>query len=273
MAVRKRGGHGPSLGLGADALKLDARKAAWWFAGMTDRFALDPGIDPKKLAADYAPSGRIRIEPFLSAESAAMLAEHLQARADWRLALKGEKPQVFEFDETSRAAMSAEQGRALEKLAAPDRPGFRYLYDRIWAVDSKQVRETGTVLAAFADFLRGEPVLDLLRRITGAADVSTADAQATRYAPGHFLTIHDDAEQAGIRRVAYVLGLTRDWRTEWGGLLMFHDRQGDVAEAWRPRFNAMTLFSVPQLHSVSAVVPFAPCARYSVSGWLMAAPA
>lgn len=237
------------------------------------RFALDPGIDPERLAADYAASGRIRIEPFLSAGSAAALADHLRQRTDWSLALKGEASRVFDFDEAARAGMSAEQSRALEKLAAPDRPGFRYLYERIWAVDAKRVRETGTLLAAFAEFLRSEPVLDLLRRVTGAAEIASADAQATRYAPGHFLTIHDDSEQARIRRVAYVLGLTQGWRTEWGGLLMFHDRLGDVAEAWRPRFNAMTLFTVPQLHSVSAVVPFAPQARYSVSGWLMAAPA
>jgi hypothetical protein len=239
---------------------------------MAEGFALDSAIDPETLAADYAAKGRIRIEPFLSAESAAALADHLQQRTDWRLALKGENDQVFEFDTAARAAMSAEQGRALEKLAAPDRPGFRYLYDRIWAVGEKQPRDEGTLLAAFADFLRSEPVLDLLRRITGAADIAFADAQATRYAPGHFLTIHDDAEQGRVRRVAYVLGLTRGWRTEWGGLLMFHDRLGDVVEAWRPRFNALTLFTVPQLHSVSAVVPFAPKPRHSISGWLIAAP-
>jgi Rps23 Pro-64 3,4-dihydroxylase Tpa1-like proline 4-hydroxylase len=236
------------------------------------RFALDPGIDPESLAAAHAAKGRIRIEPFLSADSAARLRDHLHERADWRLALKGESNKIFEFDEAGRAAMSAEQSRALEKLAAPDRPGFRYLYDRIWAVDAKRVREAGTMLAAFADFLGSEPVLDLLRRITGATDVAFADAQATRYAPGHFLTIHDDLQQAQNRRVAYVLGLTEGWRTEWGGLLMFHDRSGDVVEAWRPRFNSLTLFSVPQLHSVSAVVPFAPRLRYSVSGWLMPSP-
>ncbi|MEA3063571.1 MAG: SM-20-related protein [Sphingomonadales bacterium] len=240
---------------------------------MADGFALDSGIDPEKLAVDYAARGRIRIEPFLSADSAAALADHLQERIDWRLALKGEAHQVFEFDQAARAAMSSGQARALEKLAAPDRPGFRYLYDRIWAVHAEKAREEGTLLAAFADFLRSEPVLDLLGRVAGARDVASADAQATRYAPGHFLTIHDDAEPTRTRRIAYVLGLTQSWRTEWGGLLMFHDRKGDVVEAWRPRFNALALFSVPQLHSVSAVVPSAPKPRCSVSGWLMAPPA
>src|SRR4051794_32680751 len=81
--------------------------------GFAPRFELDPGIDPEKLAAAYAAKGRIRIEPFLSADSSALLRDHLQERTGWRLALKGETHQVFEFDEAARAAMSAEQGRAL----------------------------------------------------------------------------------------------------------------------------------------------------------------
>src|SRR3954467_2260231 len=235
-------------------------------------FALHPDIDVEALAAAYAAGRRIRIEPFLAADGAARLRDHLRDRPDWHLTLKGESDKVFDFEQTARATMSAEQSRALEKLAAPDRPGFRYLYERIWAVDASTVRERGTLLADFAEFLRSEPVLDFFRRLTGAADVAFANAQATRYATGHFLTIHDDTQERQKRRVAYVLGLTEGWRTEWGGLLMFHDRRGDVVEAWRPRFNAMTLFAVPQLHSVSAVVPFAPAARYAVSGWLMPSP-
>ncbi|MEA3032109.1 MAG: hypothetical protein QOH86_125, partial [Sphingomonadales bacterium] len=47
---------------------------------MADGFALDSAIDPEKLAVDYAAKGRIRIEPFLSADSAARLRDHLEAR-------------------------------------------------------------------------------------------------------------------------------------------------------------------------------------------------
>src|SRR3954470_4474404 len=237
--------------------------------GSAPLFSLDPGIDTDGLAADYAAKGRIRIEPFLSAGSAEWLRDHLRERTDWRLSLKGEGERVFEFDEAARAEMSAEHARGLEKLAAPDRPGFRFLYERVWASSLEAGRRDKSALAAFAEFLRSEPVLDLLRRITGAADIVHADVQATRYARGHFLSIHDDIDEDHDRRVAYVLGLTEGWRTEWGGLLLFHDRRGDVVEGWRPRFNALTLFAVPQLHSVSAVVPFAPSARYAVSGWLM----
>ena len=37
-----------------------------------------------------------------------------------------------------------------------------------------------------------------------------------------------------------------------------------------PTFNALNLFAVPQLHSVSFVPPFAGALRFSVTGWLRA---
>jgi Rps23 Pro-64 3,4-dihydroxylase Tpa1-like proline 4-hydroxylase len=35
-----------------------------------------------------------------------------------------------------------------------------------------------------------------------------------------------------------------------------------------PRFNTLTLFAVPQLHSVSMVTKSAAFRRYSITGWL-----
>ena len=102
--------------------------------------------------------------------------------------------------------------------------------------------------------------------MTGAADIAFADAQATAYAPGDFLTAHDDNVAGKARRAAYVLGLTPGWRTDWGGLLLFHRD----STAWVPRFNTLNLFGVPQPHSVSQVASFAGNRRYAVTGWLRA---
>ena len=66
---------------------------------------------------------------------------------------------------------------------------------------------------------------------------------------------------------AYVFGLSPDWRTEWGGLLLFHRAGGEV-EGLTPAFNTLNLFAVPQLHSVSQVTRAAPMRRYSIPGWL-----
>jgi len=106
--------------------------------------------------------------------------------------------------------------------------------------------------------------------VTGAADITFADAQATAYGPRHFLTSHDDLSEAQKRRVAYVFNLSKGWRVDWGGLLAFHDGGAKVIEAMIPSFNALNLFAVPQSHSVTFVAPFAPRRRYSVTGWLRA---
>ena len=58
-----------------------------------------------------------------------------------------------------------------------------------------------------------------------------------------------------------------DWRPEWGGYLQFFDDEGDVVQAFRPRFNSLNLFAVPQPHAVSFVPPFAPLGRYAITGW------
>ena len=113
-------------------------------------------------------------------------------------------------------------------------------------------------------------VLALVRAITGSEAIGFADGQATRYVSGDFLTGHDDGVADKNRHAAYVFGLTEGWRTEWGGLLMFHGADGGFSGR-APAFNRLDLFRVPQLHSVSYVAPSAGAARTSVTGWFRSA--
>ncbi len=106
--------------------------------------------------------------------------------------------------------------------------------------------------------------------LTGFTDIKFADAQLTKFSKGDFLTVHDDDVAGKNRRAAYVLNLTPQWRTDWGGMLQFHDQRGHISGAYTPCFNALNVFSVPQPHSVSQISTFAPCSRYSITGWLRA---
>ena len=121
---------------------------------------------------------------------------------------------------------------------------------------------------ALFEFLNGSEFLDTIRAVTGDAQIAFADAQATRFDPGHFLTCHDDAIAGKNRRVAFVLSLSPSWRPDWGGALQFFDPAGNVEEAFTPTYNALSLFGVPMDHSVGVVAPFAGAPRYSISGWL-----
>ncbi|MFX9023862.1 2OG-Fe(II) oxygenase family protein, partial [Acinetobacter baumannii] len=77
---------------------------------------------------------------------------------------------------------------------------------------------------AVYDFINSEIGLSFLRTLTGDDRIAYVDAQATRYLPGHFLTEHDDEADGKHRLFAFVLNLTPRWRVDWGGLLLFIDK-------------------------------------------------
>lgn len=106
-----------------------------------------------------------------------------------------------------------------------------------------------------------------MRDITRSESITYADMQATRYSKGHFLTEHDDNVQGKNRIAAYVLNLTPKWRNDWGGALVFPNKNIPGGQLFYPKFNALNIFSVPQKHSVSYVTPFAGEHRYSITGW------
>ena len=156
-------------------------------------------------------------------------------------------------------------GQAVQTSAQSD---FQYLYDNHPIYDLVQAGQAAPVWRDLLAFLNGAAFLDLMRDLTGEARIALADAQLTRYRAGHFLTEHDDHAEGKNRFYAYVLNLTPVWRIEWGGLLAFHGEDGNVAEAFTPRFNTLNLLKVPSPHSVTQVALSAAADRISVTGWL-----
>ena len=232
-------------------------------------FLLNPALDADALAARFAAEGRLHIPDFLGQASAEGLLANLRQRQDWAL-IVNQDDKSFDLDRKAQAALSDEQRQALDQAVhAGARYGFQFLYEAIRVPDAEEERQAmDDPLAGFASFLSSPPVVDFLRRVTGKAAIDFADAQATAYGPGHFLTAHDDEVAGKQRHAAYVFNLTPTWRVDWGGLLLFHGPDGHVARGFTPSFNALNLFAVPQPHSVSLVAPFAANRRYSVTGWL-----
>ena len=167
------------------------------------------------------------------------------------------------------ASLQPEQKQALgQAVQAAATDGFQYLYDNHPIFDLAQAGAAPPVWTDLIAFLNGEPFLSLMREVTGEPRIAMADAQLTRFRPGHFLTTHDDRAEGKNRYFAYVLGLTEGWRIDWGGLLAFHGEDGNVAEAFTPRFNTLNLLRVPSPHSVTQVALSAGADRISVTGWL-----
>lgn len=230
-------------------------------------YRLADGIDVDRLKHQYSADGHVRIEPFLKADDADALRIALEARQDWLMVLNsGSK--LFELSKITLESMEPDRREALDRaVVEAGRYGFQYRYRAIRvADDAEETQAPDDPLIRFVAFLRSDPMVHMVRRIIGVGDVDFADGQATRYEAGDFLTAHDDAVAGKHRHAAYVMGLTKGWRAEWGGLLLFHGND-DRLVGRRPAFNGLDLFKVPSVHSVSCVNPSAVGSRLSVTGW------
>jgi SM-20-related protein len=235
-------------------------------------FSINPHLDPASIGRQLGAIQRMRIPSFLASSAARDLENELRHSAGWRHVIKG-GDDVFETSAAGLAEMADAERRMLEDaIYRAAREGFQFRYDTIRVPDLDAEREAqGTLLARFAQFMTSRETLQFFRDLTGRHDIDFVDAQATRYRPGDFLTRHDDVVAGKNRTHAYVLSLTRDWRPEWGGLLLFNGDDGGIVETMVPQFNTLHVFEIGQPHSVSFVAPYAGGERISVTGWLRTA--
>ncbi|MBK8373796.1 MAG: 2OG-Fe(II) oxygenase [Sphingomonadales bacterium] len=238
---------------------------------MPFRFQINTSLDPAKLSQQFVDRGYISIPGFLAGEGARALKTALAQRSDWHWAISADG-NVYDLPPETRAAMTEAQCEELDRrIYAAARDKFQFRFSSVRVPDPVADRQPETdILHAFAEFMRSEAVMAFLRIVAGRAAIRFADAQATAYHPGDFLTGHDDDVEGKSRELAYVMGLTENWRVEWGGLLLFHGSDGQV-NGLVPRFNCLNMFALPVMHSVSQVTPFAGEVRHTVTGWLRTA--
>lgn len=229
---------------------------------------LNPALDSASLRACYRRDGRVRI-PHLFASGAPELYRHLESNRDWVQLANHETGSHELAWKTWRQPGSTARSELEPGILARARDGFQYSYAALRVPTADESCEN-PVLTAIADLLRGEPILTLLKDITGVVAPRFTDGQVTAYGEGDFLTGHDDDLVGSDRKVAFVLGLTPQWRLEWGGLLLFHDLGSVDCAGLVPQFNTLDLFSIPRYHSVSMVTRAAPRRRFSITGWLSA---
>lgn len=235
---------------------------------------LNPGLKTNDLIRRFRERKRIVIRDVLTPVVAEQIHACMTQQVKWGLAYQDDTgPQHIEADRL--AAMQADERLALdERIGTRARQGFQFRYHCYPMLNAYlQRRDPGLLLHNLFEFINAPVMLDFVRTITGMKQIVRADAQATLFAPGDFLTLHNDFDAQKGRLVAYVLGFTKDWRADYGGMLQFMDDKHNVEQGFLPHFNALMLFSVPQWHAVTYVPPFAPVGRYAVTGWFQDATA
>lgn len=240
---------------------------------MKKLFEINPALDRAALTRRFAATGRVQIRDVLTEETAREVLTVLAKGTAWGMATGAgdENRQSFSAEEMRSAEGQQrinEAAMAAQKNSGRGQYGFRFAhYPILTAV--QEGWDPGGAHEVLLEHINAPEFLQLARDVTGIGDLVKADGQATLFAPNHYLGRHIDSHVAEGWEVAYVLNFAPpDWHPDWGGYLMFLDDDGDVIEGFRPRFNALNLFKVPQSHLVSYVPPFAPMGRIAVTGWL-----
>ena len=240
-------------------------------------FRLNPDLDVAHYARLYAKTGLVQIPDILPEETANAVHEMLASRISWRMVFVAPADgQVADYGSVvclDQAEMQAFGRERLQQIVngvlemARRNIGFLYSsYPMIQAY--AEGWDPGHPIHQLTEFMNSPAFLDFGRQVIGVEKLTKADCQATLYSRGHFLTRHRDDGMNNERRAAYTFGFTRDWQTDWGGLLMFLDDKQDVERALMPRFNMLSLFDGHRIHSVSPISPFAGAGRYQITGWL-----
>ncbi len=236
---------------------------------MTQQLKINPDHDPEALGRTLQQVGRLQVSNFLTQDSADYLYKIHMENKDWYLAYNDGK----NFYESSRQQIQAvtpqQQQQFMNNIYARARTQFQYVFYQYYITQAIKLKEQpGHPMHQFDEFMNGEEVLNLMRTLTGEKAIRKADSYASIYAPGHFLTAHDDRHDTHDRVAAYALSMTKTWDKNWGGHLAFFDDAGNITEALIPSFNTLNIFLVPQMHSVQLVSPFAGGNRTSYLGWL-----
>lgn len=229
--------------------------------------------DIEALRDEYAREGVVRVENLFPSDVAEAIYQVLLRGTPWRVVHSDAQGSHKYYRGEEWHGLAPEQRqKTLQGVLQKARDGFAYLYSCYPMVDALLAGDDPNwPLHELTEFLNSPEFMDFTKTITNEADVIKIDGQATLYAPGHFLNTHDDAGEIKERRVAYVMGFSKNWSRDWGGQLLFLDGD-DVTCGFSPSFNTLSLFKVPREHIVTQVTNFAGAGRYSVTGWLRTDP-
>ncbi|MBV9420808.1 MAG: 2OG-Fe(II) oxygenase [Alphaproteobacteria bacterium] len=231
---------------------------------------LNPKLDLPALKAAYAKNKRLVVNDILVPEAAERMWECMMRETPWGL-VYNEGDRVVKVPAAELRAMPPQERMRRAALAEERaRNGFQFLYFAYLTLDEYLAGANKHLFhAQMIEAINAPEFLGFIRELTGIPSIIKADGQATLYGPRNFLTMHNDAADAKLaRRVAYVLNFSKSWNPDWGGLLQFYDEQNwNVMETFKPGFNTLSVFTVPQLHAVSMVVPYAPIGRFGMTGW------
>lgn len=239
---------------------------------------INPELDFESLKRQFKAEKKLRVNDFLTSESAQYVASNLRNSTPWHLVHSDSDGLPVRYNSEEYAQLDQQQMKSIDsqlyKLAA-DHYQYKYKFFPIIDAIKAGALAPESMLFEMANFVNSTGFISFARALTGVDSLVKMDPQASLYESGDFLTMHDDsnyqrsADDQSTRRFAVVLGFTKHWSSNWGGHTSFYSASNAIESvSWSPGFNVLTIFEVPVQHSVNYVAPFATEGRYSITGWL-----
>jgi SM-20-related protein len=229
---------------------------------------LNPALDRERAKAEYAFRKRVQLRDVFTPESAEAMHVALSSEASWGIAYWDDNQtrlvpagQVEQLTNSRLERMS----RQVQLQAAQSQFSFAHRSCPLWTASGAMPGLSET-LAGIAAFFASADFVALVSEITSVANLKRADAEAMVHGPGHFRGLGDPRGGAS-GRIAYEWGLSKDWPEDWGGQLLIFDDHGDIAQGYRPRFNALTLYDAGLRNAIAHVAGHAQRGRAAIGGW------
>ncbi|MEM5553263.1 2OG-Fe(II) oxygenase family protein [Pseudoalteromonas neustonica] len=213
-----------------------------------------------KYLSTLSETGFVRIPNFLNEQKANELESTLSSLNFDIAATVNGRPQLFTAEELKRKS-NQEQQQLFSHIYEQASQGIGFVYGRHALSETEN-----KVLKNYEAEINNDGFLKSFSRVS-QQNIIKASAQATCFQRNDFLTRHNDVVPSEGRVYAYVLGLTKQWHPDWGGLLQFFEPDGTPTNSFAPQFNSLSIFDVSKIHSVTYVTPFAKNKRFSITGW------
>lgn len=230
---------------------------------------LNPDLDLEKIRTEFQSTGMVVIDQILKPEVAESLHSFLinmpdeTERSWWTWARWTE-------DTGARLVYTQpihkEQSEKLRKDAQERRKKGLYSY-AFKRTAEDHYATCNCRLCMFKQWLSSDEMMNFVGDITGNR-YHLINMFANKYQAGDYLDRHTD--KVGPRDLTYVFNLTKNWKAEFGGLLLMIDQ----GRFYVPGFNKLILFNLPpggRLHCVTEVAQGIEEPRLGITGWMRTA--
>ena len=235
-----------------------------------NKIQINPHIDLESCRDKYLKDGRVRIANFFTDDSADYLLDLIVKHEIWYFAYNNNDQYYESTVEDVRALPEKTYNQFMGNIEARASNNFQYAFNQYHISQAIAYKENiGSPIHSVDAYFNSDAFLASMKKITLDKDIVKADSYISSFQNRHFLTSHDDNHQKHNRSAAFTLGMTKQWNKNWGGYLEFYDSIDNIKEAFKPSFNTLILFSVPQEHAVQQVTSFAQKDRLSYLGWLL----